>query len=43
MKTLFVTAIVVLVAVILDVVLLHHQATRGKLPFKIKLFPDFGS
>lgn len=38
----FVTIIVVMVAVIMDVALLYYQATKGKLPFKIQLFPNLG-
>jgi hypothetical protein len=36
------TAAVVFIALLLDVALLHRQATVGKLPFKVKIFPDVG-
>lgn len=36
------TALIVFVAILIDVALLHHQATVGKLPWKLKLFPDIG-
>ena len=36
------TAIIVFVGILIDVALLHYQATHGKLPWKLKLFPDIG-
>lgn len=41
-RLLVMTAITVFAAILLDISLLHHQATVGKLPWKLKLFPDIG-
>jgi hypothetical protein len=42
MKMFLTTALVVFLALLIDVALLHRSATMGKLPFKIKLFPEIG-
>lgn len=42
LKLFVTTAIVVFIALLIDVALLHHQATVGKLFWKLKLFPDLG-
>ena len=42
MRTLLVTVVVVIISVTLEVALTYYQATRGKLPFKIQLFPNLG-
>lgn len=43
MVKLFVTTVIVIfIALLIDVALLHHQATVGKLSWKLKLFPDLG-
>ena len=42
MKLFLVTAAIVFVAILIDVSLLHYQATVGKLPWKLKLLPDIG-
>ncbi len=41
-KLLTVTAAIVFIAILIDTGLLYRQATVGKLPWKIKLFPDIG-
>lgn len=41
-KLLVTTAVIVFIAILIDISLLHHQATVGKLPWKIKLLPDIG-
>lgn len=38
-KMFFTAFLVVLVAVVIDVALLHRQATRGDLPFRVQLLP----
>ncbi len=42
MKLFLVTSIIVFIAILIDVALLHYQATVGKLPWKLKLLPDIG-
>jgi hypothetical protein len=42
LKNVIATATIVLIAMLIDVGLLHRQATQGKLPFRIKLMPDIG-
>jgi hypothetical protein len=42
LKLLITAAIVVFIAMLMDVASLHYQATVGKLPWKLKLFPDIG-
>jgi len=39
-KLLVTTAVIVFVALLLDVSLLHYQATVGKLPWKLNLLPN---
>lgn len=40
--TLLTILLVVVVSCLIDVGFLHMQATRGKLPFKLKLLPQVG-
>jgi hypothetical protein len=41
-KLLTTAAIIVFIAMLIDIAMIHHQATVGKLPWKLKLFPDIG-
>ena len=33
---------VVLVATVWELAIIHHQVTKGKLPFNVRIFPNIG-